>query len=82
MQIIAKNNYIKSLIQGLKKCRKKIDKEGRIETTLNYLKSKEDSIDKLGHPRKVYRISVSETAPHLNNEEILARFSEVLKNSD
>lgn len=43
MGIIAKNNYYKSLIQGLKKCRKKIDKDGRIEKTLDYLKSREDS---------------------------------------
>lgn len=34
MQIIAKNSYYRSLIQGLKKCRKKIDKQGKIESTL------------------------------------------------
>lgn len=34
MDLIANNNYYKSLIQGLKKCRKKIDKEGRLEETL------------------------------------------------
>jgi hypothetical protein len=40
MQLIAKNNYYKSLIQGLKKCRKKIDKDGKIQSTLEYLNSK------------------------------------------
>ena len=58
MQLIAKNSYYKSLIQGLKKCRKKIDKDGKIETTLKYLGSKQDEIDKLGHPRKVYRLNL------------------------
>ena len=58
MQLIAKNSYYKSLIQGLKKCRKKIDKEGKIQTTLKYLNSKQDSLEKLGHPRKIYRITL------------------------
>lgn len=58
MQLIAKNSYYKSLIQGLKNCRKKIDKEGKIETTLKYLGSKQEEMDRLGQPRKVYRLSL------------------------
>lgn len=30
MELIAEGNHCKSLIQGLKMCRKKIDKQGKI----------------------------------------------------
>ena len=74
MELISNNNYFKSMIQGLKKCRRKIDKEGRIEETLNFLKERERESEFLGKPRKIYHIDHANQT--LGEEEMLKKFEE------
>jgi hypothetical protein len=81
MQLIAKNNYYKSLIQGLKKCRKKIDKAGKISKTIEYLNSKDDQLEKLGNPRKVYQVQLMDEKKIYNEEDILGKLEEIIKRS-
>lgn len=77
MEVIAKNNYLKSMIQGLKKCRRKIDKEGRVEETLRYLTERGKECDVLGKGRKIYHVEHS--GETMGEEEVIKRLSEKLK---
>jgi hypothetical protein len=73
MQLIAKNNYYKSLIQGLKVCRKKIDQSGKISNTIDYLNTKKEQLEKFGNPRKVYQVSLMEDNQMYSVEEMLGK---------
>jgi hypothetical protein len=47
------------MIEGMKKCRRKIDSKGRVGETVSYLKNRQGET-KGSNPRKIYHIDKSD----------------------